>query len=54
MRASTFSNYTKEVMVESVSLSTLLEEFKISSHYLLYINIKGKESDMINGETIEN
>jgi len=27
-----FSNYTKKVKVESVSLSTLLEELEISSH----------------------
>ena len=51
--ASVFSNYTKKVRVKSVSLSTLLDEFNINDPYLLDIDIKGKEFDVINDEAIK-
>ena len=50
---SVFSNYAKKRRIKSVSLSTLLEEFNINDPYLLDIDIKGKEFDIIEDRAIK-
>ncbi|MEM0304446.1 MAG: FkbM family methyltransferase [Saccharolobus sp.] len=42
----------KTVKVRSVSVSTILKEFNISEPYLLDLDIKGKEFDVINDDAI--
>jgi len=51
--ASAFSNYAKKVRIKSVSIYTSLEEFYIDDPYLLDIDIKGKEFDVIEDQAIK-
>ena len=44
----------KTVNVRSVSISTILDEFEIKNPYLLDLDIKGAEFDIINDEAISN
>ena len=45
-------NTKRTVQVKSFSISKILEEFKIDSPYLLDLDIKGKEFDVINESSI--
>jgi len=45
-------NGKKTINVKSVSIKTILEEFSINDPYLLDLDIKGKEFEIINDESI--
>jgi len=45
-------NGKKTISVRSVSIETILKEFSISDPYLLDLDIKGKEFDVINDQSI--
>ena len=44
----------RTVNIRSVSISTILDEFEIKNPYLLDLDIKGAEFDIISDETISN
>ena len=50
--SSIFKNDKNTVLVRSVSISTILKEFNISDPYILDLDIKGSEFDIIEQESI--
>ena len=51
--ASVYSNIKDKVKVRSVSISTILKEFKINNPDILDIDIKGNEFKVINDKSLE-
>lgn len=51
--SSIYKSNQKTVLVKSVSISTILQEFNISEPYLLDLDIKGSEFDVIDQDSIK-
>lgn len=51
--ASSYDNYKEKVKVRSVSISTILNEFKITNPDILDLDIKGAEFQVINDNAIQ-
>lgn len=48
-----YTNGKNTIKVQSKSITTILKEFRISNPYLLDLDIKGKEFDIINDKSIK-